>query len=87
MGLFGGKPQATSCFFCSVDVEKSGLMAHYSIHLIEVVDNNGRQAYTFTCPRCGTMDQAWGGGRPNPLSNATSAVAVHLMDRHSIPLP
>jgi hypothetical protein len=33
------------------------------------------------------MDQAWGGGRPHPISNATSAVAVHLVDRYGIPLP
>ena len=56
---------------------------HYKTHLIEITDNNGHQAFTFKCPRCGTMDQAWSGGRPNPQDNAVAAIAVHYTERHS----
>jgi hypothetical protein len=86
MGLFSSKSKTLSCFFCSAEVEKPTIMDHYRVHLIPVTDNDGQQAYTFECPRCGAMDLAWGGGRPNPMSNATSAMGVHLMERHGIPL-
>ena len=84
MGLFSKKPKLHSCVFCSelVPDETSSKMDHYETHLIEVTDNNGHQAYTFECPRCGMMDQAWGGGRSHPKSNATAAIGVHFMERH-----
>jgi hypothetical protein len=91
MSLFARKtaprtaPTTEFCFLCSQGVE-TRLEEHYITHLIPVTDNNGNAAYTFECPRCGPMDQAWGGGRLRPESNAASAVAVHLMDRHSIPI-
>lgn len=62
-------------------------MTHYETHLIAVTDNNGYQAFTFECPRCGMIDLAWGGGAPDEQmarSKAGAAVAVHLMQRHSI---
>jgi len=88
MGLFSRKPQWHSCFFCSelVADERSAIWEHYKTHLIEVTDNNGHRAFTFECPRCGLMDEAWGGGRPDPESNGTSAIFVHLMQRHGIDL-
>lgn len=86
MALFARKPKVRTCFLCSQAVELP-LLEHYNTHLIAVTDNNGLAAYTFECPRCGLMDEAWGGGRSNPASNATSAIVVHLMQRHSVPLP
>lgn len=86
MGLFS-RSKMQQCLFCSTSVDSSIILEHYVDHLIEVTDNNGHRAYTFKCPRCGLMDQAWGGGRPNPQSNATSAIVVHLMERHGIPMP
>lgn len=83
MPLFARKPKTETCFLCSHEVDVP-LMEHYKEHLLAVRDNNGNEAFTFECPRCGLMDQAWGGGRSNPASNATSAIAVHLMQRHSI---
>jgi hypothetical protein len=85
MGLFGRK--MWQCFFCSNEVEKSALLEHYETHLIEVTDNNRQRAYTFECPRCGAMDLAWGGSKPDPTSHATAAVPLHLWKRHNISLP
>lgn len=88
MGLFSRKPKLHTCFFCSELVvdEHSARTEHYKTHLIEVTDNNGHRAFTFQCPRCGPMDQAWGGGRPDPEGNGVNAIFVHLMERHSINL-
>lgn len=86
MPLFSRKPKARTCFLCSQAVD-SDLTEHYTTHLIPVTDNNGHAAYTFECPRCGLMNQAWGGGRIDPQNNATAAIVVHLMERHSISLP
>ncbi len=85
MGLFSRKPKTVACFFCAEQVEEADLLDHYHEHLIAVRDNNGHQAYTFECPRCGLMDLSWGGGRPNPKVNAAAALALHLNDRHNIP--
>lgn len=82
VSLLSRRPKLHSCFFCSEQIEDAAKWAHYETHLIEVTDDNGRQAFTFECPRCGVMDQAWGGGRPNPKFNGTSAIAVHLMQSH-----
>lgn len=88
MGLFSRQPKLRSCFFCSELVvdEKSATWDHYRTHLIEVTDSNGNRAFTFKCPRCGLMDEAWGGGRPDPSVNGVSAIFVHLMQRHGINL-
>lgn len=88
MGLFNKKPKGPklhTCVFCSelVPDESLSKSEHYKTHLIEVTDNNGLQAFTFKCPRCGLMDQAWGGGRPDPQDNAVAAIAAHYMERHS----
>jgi hypothetical protein len=84
--LFSRKPKLESCFFCSELVEKDDLLKHYETHVFEVTDVNGDRAYTFKCPRCGTMDQAWGAGRPDDSARfkAACAVATHLMQSHSI---
>jgi hypothetical protein len=82
--LFSRRPKLRDCFVCSQAVEESLLFAHYKSHLIEVTDNNGQQAFTFECPRCGLMDQAWGGGRPDPESNGAIALQAHLMLKHSV---
>lgn len=84
MGIFSRKPKLHTCLFCSETVvdERSDMWEHYKIHLIEVTDNNGNRAFTFECPRCGLMDQAWGGGRPNPAFNGVSAIFVHFMQSH-----
>ena len=84
--LFSRKPKLHSCFFCSELVPDDGLAKdeHYRTHLIEVTDNNGQRAFTFKCPRCGLMDQAWGGGRSNPESAGVAAITVHVMQRHGI---
>jgi hypothetical protein len=86
LSLFSRKPKLHSCFFCSEQVEYPTKDAHYRTHLIEVTDNNGQQAFTFKCPRCGLMDQAWGGGRPNPEFNGVNAIYVHLMQSHNLDL-
>lgn len=85
MGLFSKSPKLHRCVFCHKEVpsDSSSKHEHYETHLIEVTDDNGFQAFTFECPRCGLMDQAWGGGRSHPKSNAVSAIAVHYMERHS----
>jgi hypothetical protein len=83
MALFSRKPKLHTCFFCSEPVpEGIAMRNHYEKHLMEVTDNNGHQAYTFNCPRCGVMDQAWGGGRPDPQGKAVSALFVHLATSH-----
>jgi hypothetical protein len=83
MGLFSSKPKLETCFFCSELVaEGIATRNHYETHLIQVTDNNGHQAYTFNCPRCGLMDQAWGGGRSDPKGSALSALYLHLAQRH-----
>lgn len=82
MGLFG--PKMTTCYLCSNPVPKPELQQHYQTHLIEVIDNNGHEAYTFRCARCGLMDQAWGGGRSDPASIAAAAITVHGMERHGV---
>jgi hypothetical protein len=82
MALFARKPKLRDCFFCSEAVEESALPIHYRTHLIEVVDVEGRRAFTFQCPSCGLMDQAWGGGRPDPEGNAATAVQGHLLMKH-----
>lgn len=84
MSLFRRAPKTEPCFFCAESVEKDTRHDHYRTHLIEVTDNNGNQAFTFRCPRCGLMDQAWGGGRSDPAGNASAAIVVHLNDRHGI---
>ena len=86
MGLFNRKPALHTCFFCKELVPDDGLAksAHYKTHLMEVTDNNGHRAFTFNCPRCGLMDEAWGGGRSNPENNAVSALYVHLATRHGM---
>lgn len=86
MGLFSRSPKPHTCFFCSENVvdERAPRMEHYKKHLIEVTDNNGHRAFTFHCPRCGLMDQAWGGGRPDPESNGVNALFLHLMERHHV---
>jgi hypothetical protein len=86
MALFARKPKLRDCFLCSEAVEESALFTHYETHLIEVTDIEGRRAFTFHCPRCGPMDQAWGGGRPDPESNAAMAIAAHLMMQHRVRL-
>ena len=86
--LFSRKPKLHTCFFCSellVD-DPVAQYEHYQTHLIEVTDNNGNRAFTFKCPQCGLMDQAWGGGRPDPASNAYSGICVHLKQRHGVNL-
>jgi hypothetical protein len=85
VGLFTKREKLHTCVFCSESVpdDQPAKSEHYQTHLIEVTDNNGQRAFTFECPRCGLMDQAWGGGRPRPESNAVSAIAVHFMERHS----
>ena len=84
MGLFSKRPKWHTCVFCSESVndDRSSKQEHYETHLIEVTDNNGQQAFTFECPKCGLMDQAWGGGRSHPKSNAFAGIAVHYMERH-----
>lgn len=84
--FFSRKPKLHTCFFCSelVADDRPSKRAHYKTHLIEVTDNNGQRAFTFECPRCGMMDQAWGGGRPDPESNGVNAIFVHLMQSHSV---
>ncbi|MBN9622371.1 MAG: hypothetical protein J0H06_05365 [Actinobacteria bacterium] len=84
MSLFRRGPKLHQCFFCSEAIPETEKYEHYRSHLIEVTDNNGQRAFTFECPVCGLMDEAWGGGRPVPESNAVSAMQVHLMQRHSI---
>jgi hypothetical protein len=86
MPFFRRGPKLKECFFCDAVIEDEpiGRYEHYQTHLIEVTDNNGHRAFTFECPTCGLMTEAWGGGRPNPESNATSAMQVHLMQRHGI---
>jgi hypothetical protein len=87
MGLFTRKPKLHTCFFCSELVAEGGAIGeHYKTHLIEVTDNNGYRAFTFKCPRCGPMDQAWGGGRPDPESNGVIAIFGHLLQQHGIDL-
>jgi hypothetical protein len=84
--LFGRKPKLHTCFFCSELIPDDHLEreAHYRTHLIQVTDNNGYEAYTFKCPRCGLMDMAWGGGRRDPQSNGVIAIYAHLMQRHNV---
>ena len=84
--LFSRKPKLHNCFFCSEAVENSAKTEHYKTHLIEVTDNNGQRAFTFECPRCGMMDQAWGGGRPDPEGNGVNAIYVHLLQHHNLNL-
>ena len=74
-----------SCRLCQelVPDEPATRQEHYKTHLIEVTDNNGHQAYTFECPRCGLMDMAWGGGRSDPQMTAWSAIAAHFLQAHS----
>lgn len=85
VGLFN-RPKVKNCYLCSQPVLEPELTQHFVSHLIEVTDNNGHTAYTFECPRCGLMDQAWGGGRANPKSNAEAAIRVHGMERHGVPM-
>lgn len=89
MALFSRKPKRTTCFLCSEAVEEAALLTHYESHVFAVTDDNGDRAYSFVCPRCGTMDRAWGAGRPEDSARfkAASAIAVHLMQSHSVPLP
>jgi len=87
LGLLSKKPKGPklhTCVFCSelVPGDSHSKSEHYKTHLMEVTDNNGHQAFTFKCPRCGPMDQAWGGGRSDPERNAVAAIAVHYMERH-----
>lgn len=84
--LFSRKPKLHTCFFCSEQVpdEAVAKREHYVSHLIEVTDNNGQRAFTFECPRCGLMDQAWGGGRPDPQGNGVTAIYAHLLMSHNI---
>jgi hypothetical protein len=87
MGMFKSRPKIRSCYLCRTPILELGLTDHYQTHLIEVTANNGYQAYTFECDRCGgPMDQAWGGGRSNPKDSATAAIQVHGMQQHSVPL-
>ena len=86
MGIFSRKPKATpqhTCRFCSQTLDVSEKREHYKTHLLKVTDNNGLEAYTFQCPRCGPMALSWGGGKPSPKDNAVAAIAVHFMERHS----
>ena len=84
--LFSRKPKLHTCFFCSVLMvdEILAKKEHYQTHLIEVTDNNGHTAFTFKCPRCGVMDQAWGGGRPFPEEAGANAIFAHLMLKHGM---
>lgn len=84
--LFRRQPKLHGCFFCEESIldEHAEKLAHYETHLIEVTDNDGLRAFTFECPRCGLMDLAWGGGRPNPEATAVNAIYVHLLQRHGI---
>lgn len=82
--LFSRKPKLHTCFFCSKAVEDATKLEHYRDHLIEVTDDENRRAFTFECPRCGLMDRAWGGGRPDPEANGVNAIAVHLMQNHHV---
>lgn len=84
MGLFTRRPKTVICFFCHDAVEQPAIITHYRDHLIEVTDNNGLTAYTFECPKCGMMDLAWGGGKPDPRGVAAVSVAGHLIERHRI---
>jgi hypothetical protein len=84
MSLFRRGPKLHQCFYCSEAIPEPEKRDHYETHLIEVTDVNGQRAFTFDCPSCGRMDQAWGGGRPRPEMNAVSAMQVHLMQRHGI---
>lgn len=84
--MFRRQPTLHSCFFCEEQIPdgRAEKLAHYKSHLIEVTDNKGRKAFTFECPRCGVMDLAWGGGRPDPEWTAVNAIYVHLLERHGI---
>jgi hypothetical protein len=84
--LFARKPKIHSCFFCAQEIEDATKLRHYKTHLLEVVDNNGHRAFTFECPKCGLMDQAWGGGRPDPEGNGVNAIAAHLLMQHRVDL-
>jgi hypothetical protein len=88
MALFSRKPKHEGCFFCSEAVEKPALLKHYETHVFAVTDENGDRAYSFECPRCGAMDRAWGAGRPDDSARfkAAAAIAVHLMQSHSVPM-
>jgi hypothetical protein len=84
--LFSRKAKLHRCFFCAQEVDDATKLEHYVEHLIEVVDDEGRRAFTFECPRCGLMDRAWGGGRPDPEGNGVNAIAAHLLQRHHLSL-
>ncbi|HEX4436814.1 MAG TPA: hypothetical protein VH061_08460 [Solirubrobacteraceae bacterium] len=62
------------------------MIKHYEMHVFKVTDDNGDRAFSFSCPRCGTMNHAWGAGQPDDSARfkAAAAVAGHLMERHSI---
>jgi hypothetical protein len=84
--MFGRKGKAATCFYCSESVDSaSDLILHYQKHLVPVTDNNGLQAYTFTCPRCGPMNLSWGGGMPDEAaqSKASGMLRAHLVMKHN----
>jgi len=84
MGFLSRKPKLKTCFYCSDLFEESQEFEHYRTHLIEVTDVNGDQAFTFSCPRCGQMDSAWGAQKHDPEGIAAIAMKGHLMMAHRI---
>lgn len=83
------KPKLQACVFCSelIPGDRPSKEEHYKTHLIEVTDNNGHQAFTFKCPRCGPQDMSWGGGKSDPQSIAAVAIVGHYLQRHPAEYP
>jgi len=82
MGIFSKKPQTTHCPVCSHDFE-GDRQVHWETHLDLIPPGFGEASgqFTWECPKCGPANMKW------PTTGGASAgMAVHMSERHGIPL-
>jgi hypothetical protein len=83
MGLFG-KKQLSTCPICGTGMEEgvSNTMAHCASHVLQIPPGYGDLSgqWTWECV-CGPADMIW----PHDIG-AAAGLALHLQQRHGIPL-
>jgi hypothetical protein len=82
MGLFKKTKRNAVCPICSTSLEKSDQFAHWESHVVKIGEEGGSAQgdYTWRCV-CGPSNMAW----PSD-GGATAGLALHMEERHAIPI-
>jgi hypothetical protein len=80
VGLFSKK--ATVCPICDSEISKAGNMSHWESHVTQIPEGEGDASgqFTWQCS-CGPAGMKW-----PKTGGAMSGLALHMQQRHGIPL-